>query len=121
VAGALGLGLAWGWLPCGLSYSMLLLAATTANAATGATVMLAFGAGTLPSMLGAGLVLRGAGRRLGGPDNWQRIAGVLLLAFGLWTAGNAVWHARGGAVDHEHHGHHGQAGSGDAVARGIPA
>jgi hypothetical protein len=118
---SIGLGLAWGALPCAMTYSMLLLAATTANAATGATVMLAFGAGTLPSMLGAGLVLRGAGRRLGGPGNWQRIAGALLLAFGLWTAGNAVWHARGGAVDHEHHGHHGQAGSGDAVAREIPA
>ncbi len=79
--------------------------------------MLAFGAGTLPSMLGAGLVLQGAGRRLVGPGNWQRIAGALLLAFGLWTAGNAVWHARGGAVDHEHHRHHGQAGSSGARRR----
>lgn len=118
---SIGLGLAWGALPCAMTYSMLLLAATTASAAAGAAVMLAFGAGTLPAMLGAGLVLHGAGRRLGRIGNWQRIAGALLLAFGLWTAGNAVWHARGGAVDHQHHRHHGQAASGEAVARETPA
>ena len=47
------LGLAWGWLPCGMTYSMLLLAATTAGAASGAAVMVAFGVGTLPSMVTA--------------------------------------------------------------------
>ena len=118
---SVGLGLAWGALPCAMSYSMLLLAATTADAVAGTTVMLAFGAGTLPSMLGAGLVLQGVGRRFVGLGNGQRIAGALLLAFGLWTAGNAVWHARGGAVDHGHHRHHGQAGSGEAGAREYPA
>ena len=32
-AQAFGLGLIWGWLPCGLVYSVLLLAATTAEPA----------------------------------------------------------------------------------------
>jgi sulfite exporter TauE/SafE len=52
---ALGLGLLWGWLPCGLVYSVLLLAATTARPLGGALTMLAFGIGTLPAMLATGM------------------------------------------------------------------
>ncbi len=52
---ALALGLLWGWLPCGLVYSVLLLAATTAAPATGAVLMAVFGLGTLPAMLATGL------------------------------------------------------------------
>ena len=52
---ALGLGLLWGWLPCGLVYSVLLLATTTATPAEGALLMALFGCGTLPAMLTTGL------------------------------------------------------------------
>jgi uncharacterized protein len=52
---ALGLGLLWGLLPCGLVYSALLIAATAATPAGGAAVMLVFGAGTLPAMVSTGL------------------------------------------------------------------
>lgn len=52
---ALGLGLVWGLLPCGLVYSVLLIAATTAEPAGGALVMLAFGLGTLPAMVATGV------------------------------------------------------------------
>lgn len=48
------LGLCWGLLPCGLVYSILFLAASSGHALSGALVMLAFGVGTLPSMLGMG-------------------------------------------------------------------
>jgi hypothetical protein len=48
---ALGLGALWGWLPCGMVYAVLVTAVATADAAQGALVMLAFGAGTLPNML----------------------------------------------------------------------
>jgi hypothetical protein len=47
---ALGLGLVWGWLPCGLVYSVLLIAATSAQPIQGAFVIIAFGLGTLPAM-----------------------------------------------------------------------
>jgi sulfite exporter TauE/SafE len=50
-ARALGLGALWGWLPCGMVYAVLVTAVATADAAQGALVMLAFGAGTLPNML----------------------------------------------------------------------
>ncbi|CAN8139857.1 sulfite exporter TauE/SafE family protein [Thiomicrorhabdus sp. 6S2-11] len=44
-------GLVWGWLPCGLVYSMLILALSAGGALQGALVMLAFGLGTLPNLL----------------------------------------------------------------------
>ena len=52
---ALALGFLWGWLPCGLVYSALLIAATSGEALDGALVMTAFGLGTLPVMLLTGM------------------------------------------------------------------
>ena len=91
--GATALGLAWGWLPCGLSYSMLLLAATTADAAMGALVMAAFGLGTLPAMVTATVAFDRAARALSRKATLRTAAGALLLVFGAWTAGNAAYHA----------------------------
>ena len=54
-ARALGAGALWGWVPCGLVYGMLVLAIASGSAGAGALVMLAFGLGTLPSLLAAGL------------------------------------------------------------------
>lgn len=48
-------GLVWGWLPCGLVYSMLVWTTTAGSAMKGAGYMLAFGVGTLPSVMGGGL------------------------------------------------------------------
>ena len=48
---AFGLGMVWGWLPCGMVYAALLPALATGSAGEGALVMLAFGAGTLPNLL----------------------------------------------------------------------
>lgn len=100
--GAISLGLAWGWLPCGLTYSMLLLAATTANAATGALVMAAFGLGTLPAMVSATVAFDRAARALASRASLRVAAGLLLLAFGAWTGGNALYHglARSGHAGH---------------------
>lgn len=100
IGGAVALGLAWGWLPCGLTYSMLLLAATTASIATGALVMAAFGIGTLPAMVSATVAFDRAARTLATKATLRTAAGALLLAFGGWTAGNAVYHA----VAHGGHG-----------------
>ena len=108
LGGAVALGLAWGWLPCGMTYSMLLLAATTASAVTGAAVMLAFGVGTLPSMVTAGVAFEHVARGLARRATLRNVAGALLLAFGLWTAGNALWHLlpsgqEGQGHEHMHH------------------
>jgi hypothetical protein len=79
---ALGLGLVWGWLPCGLVYSVLLLAAATAEPLGGALVMVAFGLGTMPAMIATGvsasrLARFMSGKRLG--------AGLLIILLGLAT------------------------------------
>ncbi|MGI9245268.1 MAG: sulfite exporter TauE/SafE family protein [Steroidobacteraceae bacterium] len=121
LGGALTLGFAWGWLPCGLTYSMLLLAATTASVPTGAAVMAAFGLGTLPSMVAAAVTFDRAARLLASRATLRTVAGSLLLAFGAWTVGNAAYHAL--AHTHGAHAMHaeGGAGSGGAMPVGHPA
>lgn len=77
-----GFGLLWGFLPCGLVYSALSLAAASASFAHGVGTMLAFGAGTLPMLLGLGAVASQLGA-------WARrplartVAGLLVTAFGV--------------------------------------
>jgi len=102
LAGAVGLGLAWGWLPCGMTYSMLMLAATTANPGSGAAVMVAFGAGTLPSMVTATVAFERIAGTLARQATLRNVAGIGLLAFGLWTAGSALTHGLTG-TGHAHH------------------
>lgn len=76
------LGVLWGWLPCGLVYSILLFAAASANPLRGAAVMAMFGVGTLPAML-AGTLATGSLRGLAA-HTWPRVSGALLLGFGAW-------------------------------------
>jgi sulfite exporter TauE/SafE len=102
IGGAIGLGLAWGWLPCGMTYSMLMIAGMTGSAASGAAVMAAFGAGTLPSMVTATVAFERIAGTLSKRATLRKTAGVLLVAFGLWTAGNAVYHGLAGG-GHQHH------------------
>jgi len=79
---AVGLGLIWGWLPCGLVYSVLLVAATTANPVTGIVAMVAFGLGTLPAMIATGL----SASRLARFMNRNRLgAGLLIVLLGVAT------------------------------------
>ena len=56
-AQAFPLGLLWGWLPCGMVYSVLALALLSGSAGRGAATLVAFGLGTLPNLLLAGLLL----------------------------------------------------------------
>jgi hypothetical protein len=80
---ALAVGAVWGWLPCGLVYSILALALVSGNAARGALVMVAFGLGTLPNLLAAGLAvgtLRALLRRRG----VRFAAGLAVAALGLF-------------------------------------
>ena len=83
VAQAFPLGVLWGWLPCGLVYSALVTALTSGSAAKGAGMMLAFGLGTLPNLLLAGLLA--VRLRAYAANRWVRsIAGLLVLSFGVW-------------------------------------
>ena len=89
VAQAFPLGMLWGWLPCGLVYSVLAMALLSGSAMRGAATLLAFGLGTLPNLMLAGLllarfrsVIQGRALRLG--------SGLIVLAFGVWGLVNAT-------------------------------
>ncbi|MCG6941896.1 MAG: sulfite exporter TauE/SafE family protein [Thiohalocapsa sp.] len=83
---AVAVGLVWAWLPCGLVYSALILALGTGSPLQGALVMLAFGLGTLPNLLGIAL-LAGAAARYTEAVWLRRGAGMLVMGFG----GFALW------------------------------
>lgn len=79
---ALALGALWGWIPCGLVYSMLATALLAGDAASGATVMLAFGLGTLPNLVFAGALMRLLARRRQGA--WLRRGfGAIVTVLGV--------------------------------------
>lgn len=83
VAQAFPLGVLWGWLPCGLVYSALASALTAGSAGRGAAMMLAFGLGTSPNLLLAGLLLA----RLNGIVKRpvvRTVSGLLVLGFGIY-------------------------------------
>jgi sulfite exporter TauE/SafE len=80
----IALGMLWGWMPCGLSTTLLAAAWLQADARNGALTMAAFGLGTLPLML----PLTWSGARLGQRlqrGNWRTGAGMLVLVAGLLT------------------------------------
>ena len=79
---ALFYGMIWGWLPCGLVYSALLIAIAQGQALQGGLFLFIFGLGTLPSLLGSGFF---AGKLLKVAHN-QKIrtyAGLLLIILAL--------------------------------------
>ncbi|MEY3221080.1 MAG: hypothetical protein RIT27_2437 [Pseudomonadota bacterium] len=81
---ALGIGLIWGWLPCGLVYSALALALASPNAFEGGLVMLAFGLGTLPMLFLMGMTAHRLLNFIKLPLVRQT-AGSLIIVFGFLT------------------------------------
>ena len=80
---ALGVGLLWGFLPCGLVYSALATAFALGSVAQGGLWMAAFALGTLPNLLMAGWVGAGALQRLR-QSSLRWIGGVLVAAWGVY-------------------------------------
>lgn len=85
---AFPLGMLWGWLPCGLVYSVLAMTLLTGSAVRGAATMLAFGLGTLPNLMAAGLLLTKF-RQLTQARFLRLAAGLVVMSFGLWGLVNA--------------------------------
>ena len=79
---ALALGAIWGWLPCGLVYSVLVAALASGSPWRGAALMLAFGLGTLPALLAMGMAavrLRSILQQV-----WvRRLSGIAVIGFGV--------------------------------------
>ncbi len=78
---AVGVGLLWGWIPCGLVYGVLATALLSGSVGQGASLMAAFGLGTLPNLLAAGLLVGRAGRVLRAPV-FRTVSGALVFGFG---------------------------------------
>ncbi|MDJ0956011.1 MAG: sulfite exporter TauE/SafE family protein [Arenicellales bacterium] len=73
-------GCVWGWLPCGLVYSVLAWAVAVGSVKQGALLMLGFGLGTLPTVLCLGM----AGQtllRLRSKALVRQAAGISLVLF----------------------------------------
>lgn len=77
-------GAVWGWLPCGLVYTMLISTPAQGGWLAGALYMALFGLGTLPPLIATGLF---AGRlyRFSGDNRLQILAGLTVVALGLFT------------------------------------
>ncbi|WP_067563126.1 sulfite exporter TauE/SafE family protein [Halofilum ochraceum] len=82
---AVGLGALWGWLPCGLVYGMLFAALAAANPVESGGLMAAFGLGTAPAMIATG-AFASRFRRYTHHPRFRRIAGLVVIGLGLWTA-----------------------------------
>jgi sulfite exporter TauE/SafE len=83
------LGLVWGWIPCGLVYSMLVWTVSAGSVAKGAGLMLAFGIGTLPNLFAMG-ILAGSLARWLKDIRVRRGAGLIVILFGIVTLVRAM-------------------------------
>ena len=93
-------GLVWGWLPCGLVYTALIWSATAANMHDSALLMIAFGVGTLPAVMIAG-ILTGWFTRLVRISYIRAIIGMSIIIMALVMGYLAL---QPSAHDHSNHG-----------------
>lgn len=82
---ALLFGMVWGWLPCGLIYTALALAATTGDIMHSSMTMLSFGLGTLPAVVGVG-IMTSMLAKLSRIQHFKQAVGILLIIFALLAA-----------------------------------
>lgn len=75
----IGAGLLWSLMPCGMVYAALSAAWLSVSAVQGGLLMLCFGIGTIPALLG----LSGVTARLNQAPQWRRGGAILVLALGL--------------------------------------
>ena len=100
--GRILLGACWGLIPCGLVYSVLMTAASTANPVSGALTMLAFGAGTLPAMLGLTAAAPALATFLE-DRTVRRLIGFALIVLAVWTLLMMWGSMTQGSMNHANH------------------
>jgi sulfite exporter TauE/SafE len=89
-ANAFAGGLLWGLIPCGLVYGALAASALAGSPARGAAAMAAFGLGTLPWLLVAGM----AALRLRAWINRRPVralTGSVVMAYGAWGLAHSLF------------------------------
>ena len=83
-----GLGLALGFLPCGLLYGALAAVSSSGDALTGAFGMILFALGTVPALLVVGVAGHVAGRRW---QTWTARVAPVLMVFNAGVLGIMGW------------------------------
>lgn len=78
------LGVLWGWLPCGLVYSVLVWSVSAGDFQQGALLMLSFGLGTLPNLMAMGLFANQL-KQFVQRQAVRYMAGGLVILFALWS------------------------------------
>ena len=96
---ALAYGIIWGWLPCGLVYFVLVWALTAGNAVQGALTMLAFGLGTLPTLLTTGFMTSWL-TRFARSSTARQVVGLVIIALAV---GSLFLPMGDTATGHHHH------------------
>lgn len=94
-------GLLWGGIPCGLVYGALSFAALSGSAIQGGLIMLAFGLGTLPSLL----LMAGFSSKLSEAIKKplvRKFSGALIIALGIL----ALWMPAKSLIFDIQHSHH---------------
>ena len=100
------LGALWGWLPCGMVYAMLVFALSSQDTVQGGLIMLAFGVGTLPTLLLLGTAATKLRNFIHQPIVRQT-AGALIILFGIYNLIGPDAHAHhqmssGSSQQHQH-------------------
>jgi len=86
---ALLLGALWGWLPCGLVYSVLIWSLLSGGAKEGALLMMSFGMGTLPNLLAMGVFAVMLQKIV--QQAWVRqLSGGAVILFGVYLLWRAI-------------------------------
>ncbi len=78
-------GVIWGWLPCGLVYASLALAATTGDSLRSSLTMFSFGLGTLPAVMGIG-IMTDVLSKLSRMQRFKQIIGALFIMLAIMAA-----------------------------------
>lgn len=78
-------GMIWGWLPCGLVYAALALAATSGDVVRSTFTMLAFGLGTMPAVMGVGIMTSWM-VKLSSMTRFRQASGITLILLALLAA-----------------------------------
>lgn len=81
---AIGLGALWGWLPCGLIYSMLTWSLASGNITQGALIMTFFGLGTLPALLIMSFSFI-KGKTLLSHPTFRKVMALSLIIYGIYS------------------------------------
>lgn len=104
---ALLLGVLWGWLPCGLIYSVLAYSSAADSALNAMLTMFAFALGTLPAVMASGLLAERL-VALVKQSVVRKMFALLIIVFGVWTLWQTSHHAGHHHGNHDSHSEHNQ-------------